>query len=42
MRCAGFSGLPSEWRHFDYPGWQSMPVMDIPFFEKLWCIGKWQ
>jgi len=33
MRGAGFSGLPSEWWHFDYPGWQSMPVMDIPFSE---------
>ncbi|MDD2773978.1 MAG: SAM-dependent chlorinase/fluorinase [Elusimicrobiales bacterium] len=31
MSHAGFSGLPSEWWHFDYPGWETMPVLDTPF-----------
>lgn len=26
----GFVGLRTEWWHFDYPGWQDSPVLDIP------------
>lgn len=28
---AGFVGLPTEWWHFDYPGWETAPVLDEPF-----------
>jgi D-alanyl-D-alanine dipeptidase len=27
----GFIPLPTEWWHFDGPGWESYPVLDIPF-----------
>ncbi len=29
MERRGFSGLSSEWWHFDAPGWQVYPVMDV-------------
>jgi D-alanyl-D-alanine dipeptidase len=29
----GFLIYPSEWWHFDFAGWKSYPVMDIPFEE---------
>jgi hypothetical protein len=31
MKQAGFAGLSTEWWHFDYPGWEIMPVTDTPF-----------
>ncbi|MFZ5810970.1 MAG: M15 family metallopeptidase [Thermodesulfobacteriota bacterium] len=30
MRRQGFSPLPSEWWHFDGPGWRSCPLLDLP------------
>jgi D-alanyl-D-alanine dipeptidase len=27
----GFIPLPTEWWHFDGPGWESYPVLDVPF-----------
>jgi D-alanyl-D-alanine dipeptidase len=30
MERQGFSGLDSEWWHFDAPGWESYPVVDHP------------
>ncbi len=29
MEQAGFRGIPSEWWHFDYRGWQYYRVMDV-------------
>lgn len=29
MNKYGFIGLPTEWWHFDYNGWESMPVLDV-------------
>ena len=26
----GFSGITSEWWHFDYKGWRDLPSLDIP------------
>ena len=26
----GFVGLPTEWWHFDAPGWEAYPVLDVP------------
>lgn len=31
FKDAGFEGLPTEWWHFDYPGWETAPVLDEPF-----------
>ena len=31
MKAEGFRGIPTEWWHFDYHGWEHFPVMDIPF-----------
>ncbi len=31
FRDAGFEGLPTEWWHFDYPGWETAPVLDEAF-----------
>lgn len=31
MKKQGFIGLSTEWWHFDAPGWENFPVMDIPF-----------
>ncbi len=30
MAADGFVGLPTEWWHFDAPGWESYPVLDVP------------
>ena len=29
MQSEGFTGLPTEWWHFDYKGWENYPVTDI-------------
>lgn len=34
MEKHGFKVLNSEWWHFDYQNWYSMPILDIPF-EKM-------
>ncbi len=31
MTKYGFEGLPSEWWHFDYKGWQNCPPLSIEF-----------
>lgn len=31
MTKYGFTGLPTEWWHFDYKGWENYEVMDIDF-----------
>ena len=31
MKADGFRGIPTEWWHFDYQGWEHFPVLDIPF-----------
>lgn len=31
MHKHGFEGLPSEWWHFDYKGWQNCKPLDIEF-----------
>lgn len=33
MEAGGFEALPSEWWHYDYRGWASYPLMDIPHRE---------
>jgi zinc D-Ala-D-Ala dipeptidase len=30
MTAEGFIGLPSEWWHFDWTGWENYPIMDQP------------
>lgn len=30
MQTSGFELLSSEWWHFDFPGWKSFPLLDIP------------
>lgn len=30
MRAAGFTGLPTEWWHFDADGWEQYEVLDLP------------
>jgi D-alanyl-D-alanine dipeptidase len=30
MSEQGFVGLPTEWWHFDAPGWEAYPVLDVP------------
>ena len=30
MQDAGFSGLPTEWWHFDADGWERYDVLDVP------------
>ena len=30
MAAEGFSGLATEWWHFDAPGWEHYPLLDIP------------
>ena len=27
----GFEGMPTEWWHFDYQGWQNYPILDVSF-----------
>ena len=31
MADAGFVGMPTEWWHYDYSGWEKAPVLDQPF-----------
>ena len=31
MQKYGFTVMPNEWWHFDYKGWESYELMDIPF-----------
>lgn len=31
MHKHGFTGLPTEWWHFDFNGWQEYPVLDVDF-----------
>ncbi|MDX1624819.1 MAG: M15 family metallopeptidase [Gemmatimonadota bacterium] len=33
MRAEGWSGLESEWWHFDAPGWKRYPLRDVPLTE---------
>lgn len=33
MQQVGFEGLDTEWWHFDFKGWESYPLEDIPFSE---------
>jgi zinc D-Ala-D-Ala dipeptidase len=30
MQRRGFAPLPTEWWHFDGPGWENFPVIDLP------------
>ncbi|TBR24425.1 peptidase M15 [bacterium] len=30
MAAHGFKGLPTEWWHFDYSGWEKFPLLDVP------------
>ena len=36
MQEHGFEGLPTEWWHFDYKGWEKYPLLDIAIDE----VGK--
>ena len=31
LAAEGFSGLPTEWWHFDGPDWERYPILDTPF-----------
>jgi D-alanyl-D-alanine dipeptidase len=31
MHKHGFEGLPSEWWHYDFKGWEKYPLLDIDF-----------
>ena len=31
MESNGFKVIKNEWWHFDFKGWESYPLMDIPF-----------
>lgn len=31
LKKQGFVGLPTEWWHFDFPGWEGAPNLDVPF-----------
>lgn len=31
MKKEGFTGIPTEWWHFDYKGWEQYPIEDISF-----------
>ncbi len=33
MKNEGFDPFPTEWWHFDAPGWESYPVSDFPIEE---------
>jgi len=35
MERHGFSGLDSEWWHFDAPGWRQYPVLDQPLERRV-------
>jgi D-alanyl-D-alanine dipeptidase len=30
MEQHGFEGLPTEWWHFDFQGWERFPISDRP------------
>ena len=30
MGAAGFTGMPTEWWHYDGPGWERYPLLDVP------------
>jgi D-alanyl-D-alanine dipeptidase len=30
MEAEGFRIMPTEWWHFDAPGWEHAPVLDVP------------
>lgn len=30
MAKHGFKGLPTEWWHFDFSGWEAFPLLDVP------------
>jgi D-alanyl-D-alanine dipeptidase len=30
MSDAGFTGLPTEWWHFDADGWEQYEMLDLP------------
>lgn len=30
MARRGFKGLPTEWWHFDFSGWEAFPLLDVP------------
>ena len=30
MTARGFKGLPTEWWHFDFSGWEKFPLLDVP------------
>ncbi|HEX6201520.1 MAG TPA: M15 family metallopeptidase, partial [Thermoanaerobaculia bacterium] len=30
MEAEGFTGLPTEWWHYDGPGWREHPLLDVP------------
>lgn len=34
MAAEGFVGLPTEWWHFDAPGWQQYPLADTPLSDE--------
>ena len=31
MEKEGFAVAPAEWWHFNYEGWESYPILDVPF-----------
>lgn len=31
LEVEGFKGLPHEWWHFDFAGWEAHPILDVPF-----------
>ncbi len=33
MSAEGFEPFPTEWWHFDAPGWQAYPLLDLPLVE---------
>lgn len=33
MVAEGFQPFPTEWWHFDYPGWEKFPIDDVSFQE---------
>lgn len=42
MKKYGFEGLPTEWWHFDFNGWEKYDVLDVDFneLEKTDCYVK--
>jgi D-alanyl-D-alanine dipeptidase len=33
MTAEGFTGIPTEWWHFDAPGWHEAKVLDVPLVD---------